>query len=276
MKKITEGVVEFFTKKEVYGVILIICISYFVYQTLCIILEGIINRSSNAYERKKRTTITNLFKHFFKYLTMIIALLVILSLYGVNIKSMVAGLGITATILGLALQDTLKDIITGINIILENYFVVGDIVRYNNFTGTVTEFGLRSTKIKNHAGETLMINNRNIYEIVNISQQNQNVQLELNIAYEENIDRVESVIKNKILPRLNKIESVADDSPIYLGLSALDTSCVKYLIQYHCDRDSQWRTKREALKIVKQELDKAKIKIPYQQLEVHTSGSKKV
>ena len=40
---------------------------------------------------------------------------------GVNVKGMVAGLGITATIIGLALQDTLKDIINGINLILENY-----------------------------------------------------------------------------------------------------------------------------------------------------------
>jgi len=273
MEKIFEALIEFFTKKEVYGIILIISISYFIYQTLCIIFEGIINHSSNSYERKKRTTITNLFRHIARYLTYIIAILATLSLFGVNIKSMIAGLGITATILGLSLQDTLKDIITGMTIILENYFVVGDIVRYNNFTGTVTEFGLKSTKIKNHAGETLMINNRNIYEIVNISQQNQNVQLELNIAYEEDINHIEKVIIEKILPKINKIESVTNDSPVYLGLNSLDTSSVKYLIQYHCDRDSQWRTKRDALKIVKQELDKAKIKIPYQQLEVHMGES---
>ena len=182
---------------------------------------------------------------------------------------MVAGLGITATILGLALQDTLKDIINGISIMMENYFIVGDIVRYNNFTGEVIEFGLKSTKIKNHAGETLMISNRNIYEIVNISQNNQNVQIEFSIAYEEDVDRVESVITKSILPKINKIPSVKDDSSLFLGVNALDESCVKYLIQYHCNRDSQWRTKREALRIIKKELDKNKIKIPYPQLEVH-------
>ena len=93
---------------------------------------------------------------------------IVLFLFGVNIKSLVAGLGIVTTIIGLALQDTLKDIINGIHIITENYFIVGDIVKYNGFTGTVIEFGLKSTKIKNHAGETMMVNNRNIYEIVKV------------------------------------------------------------------------------------------------------------
>ena len=269
IKKIFEGLLEFVTKKEIYGTIIILAVNYFLYHTICIILESRIEKSKNDFERKKRKTIVSLIENILKYLIIIIIAVSLLSIYGVNITSMVAGLGITATILGLALQDTLKDIINGISIMMENYFVVGDIVRYNNFTGEVIEFGLKSTKIKNHAGETLMISNRNIYEIVNISQNNQNVQIEFSIAYEEDVDRVESVITKSILPKINKIPSVKDDSSLFLGINALDESCVKYLIQYHCNRDSQWRTKREALRIIKKELDKNKIKIPYPQLEVH-------
>ena len=271
MKNTFEALLDFFTKKEVYGVIIILAISYFIYHTIVIFLESKIDNSVlNTYETKKKTTVNILIRKILRYVFFIIALLAILNLYGVNIKSMVAGIGIITTIIGLALQDTLKDIINGIHIITENYFIVGDIVRYNGFTGTVIEFGLKSTKIKNHAGETLMVNNRNIYEIVNVSQQNQNVQLELNIAYEEDVDKVEKVINEKILPEINKIESVKDNSPIYLGINELSESCVKYLIQYRCNRDSQWRTKREALKIVKKELNKANIKIPYPQVEVHS------
>ena len=269
MKKIFESFLDFVTKKEIYGTIITLALNYFLYHTICIILESRIEKSKNDFEKKKRKTIVSLIENIFKYLIIIIVAVALLSLYGVNITSMVAGLGITATLLGLALQDTLKDIINGISIMMENYFIVGDIVRYNNFTGEVIEFGLKSTKIKNHAGETLMISNRNIYEIVNISQNNQNVQIEFSIAYEEDVDRVESVITKSILPKINKIPSVKDDSSLFLGVNALDESCVKYLIQYHCNRDSQWRTKREALRIIKKELDKNKIKIPYPQLEVH-------
>ena len=275
MNKTWEALLDFFTKREVYGIIIIVAVSYFLYHTIVMFLESKINNGAlNAYEKKKRITITILMKKVMKFIMLLVALLATLQLFGVNIGSLIAGLGIVTTILGLALQDTLKDIINGINIISENYFIVGDIVRYNDFTGTVIEFGLKSTKVKNHAGETLMINNRNIYEIVNVSQQNQNVQLEINIAYEEDVDKVEKVINEKILPNINKIESVRNDSAIYLGVNALSESSVKYLIQYHCDRDSQWRTKREALKIIKKELDKAHIKIPYPQMEVHNSETK--
>ena len=167
MEKWIESFLDFVTKKEIYGTIIILALNYFLYHTICIILESRVEKSKNDFERKKRKTIVSLMENIFKYLIIIIICISLLSIYGVNITSMIAGLGITATILGLALQDTLKDIINGISIIMENYFIVGDIVRYNNFTGEVIEFSLKSTKVKNIAGETLMISNRNIYEIVN-------------------------------------------------------------------------------------------------------------
>ena len=69
--------------------------------------------------------------------------LILLNLYGVNTTSLIAGLGIAGAVLGLALQDALKDIFNGLSIIFDNYFVVGDLVDYNGFVGTVTDFGLK-------------------------------------------------------------------------------------------------------------------------------------
>lgn len=269
MKSILKTILNIITKKEIYGVVLILAISYFIYHTLVIILEDVINKGKSKYEQKKRNTIIKLFKNISKYIIIITAGLALLSLYGINIKAMIAGVGIAGTIVGLALQDTFKDFIGGISIIMENYFIVGDIVKYNNFTGEVIEFGLKSTKIKNVNGEVLMLANRNIYEIINLSQSSQLVQLNLSVAYEEKIENVEKVIKNNILPNIEKIENVMSNSTEYLGISALDSSDVKYLIQFKCGRETQWQTKRDALRIIKSEFDKHNIKIPYQQLEVH-------
>jgi len=154
------------TKKEVYGIIVTASIAYFIYRTVSIILEEVINYGKTNYEKKKRKTITKLFQNIAKYLILLIATLAILSIYGINVAGMVAGLGITATIIGLALQDTFKDIINGINIIVENYFIVGDYVDYNGFVGEITEFGLKSTKIKNANGDKKLIskNTSNFYK----------------------------------------------------------------------------------------------------------------
>ncbi len=262
-------VLDFFTQKKIYVTIFTILIAYIIYKAISLILIKGINKGKNAYERKKRITIINLFVNITKYLIIILAALTILNIYGVNIKAMVAGLGITATILGLALQDTFKDIINGINIIMENYFIVGDVVTYNNFTGTVQEFGLKSTKIRNVNGEVLMVANRNIMEIKNLSQKEQKVLIDVNVAYEEDTAKVEKIIKDKILPQIEKIENVKKNSTIYLGIDELADSAIKYLIQFECERDTQWQAQRDANKIILVELSKANIKIPYPQMEVH-------
>lgn len=257
------------TKKEVYGVVVTFAIAYFIYRTTSIILEEVINYGKNNYEKKKRKTITKLFQNITKYLILIIAVLTILSIYGINVGGMVAGLGITATIIGLALQDTFKDIINGINIIVENYFIVGDIVEYNTFTGEVISFGLKSTKIKNYKGEVKIVANRNIMEIKNLSQEAQAIQINIPLPYEEDVEKMEHIIKSGILPKIAKIENVDPKSPEYLGINELANSSINYLISYKCKRETQWQAKRDANRIIIMELNKNKVSVPYPQLEVH-------
>lgn len=262
-------VINIITKKEVYGVIVTIAISYFLYKTISIVLEETINYGNNGYERKKRKTITRLFTNVIKYLIIILALLTILSIYGVNVAGMVAGLGITATIIGLALQDTFKDIISGISIITEGYFIVGDIVEYNGFTGEVIEFGLKSTKIKKASGEVLIVANRNIMEIKNISQEDQTIFIDIGVHYDSKLENVEDVINHDILPKINNISNVQKNSAQYLGVDELADSSIKYLISFNCQREKQWQAKRDANRIILTELNNHGITIPYPQLEVH-------
>ena len=212
MIDILKGILNILTKKEVYGVIVTIAISYFLYRTATIVLNEIMNYGKNHYERKKRKTVTNLFQNIIKYIILIFAVLAIFSIYGINIGGIVASLGIAATVIGLALQDTFKDIINGISIITENYFIVGDIVQYKTFTGEVIEFGLKSTKIKNQNGEVMVIANRNILELVNLSQKEQVVSIDIAIANTVDSKQVEKVIEKKILPRFETIKFVNKNS----------------------------------------------------------------
>ena len=62
---------------------------------------------------------------------------------------------------------------------MDNYFVVGDIVRYNDFTGEVIEFGLKNTKIKNVEGVVLVVANREISSVYNLSQKNPSVTISI-------------------------------------------------------------------------------------------------
>ena len=73
----------------------------------------------------------------------LLALILVLQVHGVNVSSLIAGLGIIGAIVGLALQDMLKDVIMGTNILTGEYFAVGDVIKYGDLIGEVVQFSLR-------------------------------------------------------------------------------------------------------------------------------------
>ena len=266
--KTIENIINSVETPKFYGPILSIFIAYVIYK----IVESAIDKASfkgkTELEKKKRQTIVLLFKNAVKYLLVVIVLINILSIYGVNTSSLLAGLGVIGAVVGLAFQDALKDIIGGINIILDNYFVVGDLVTFGDFTGTVKEFGLKSTKIQSAKGEVLILANRNIDKIINLSQKRCGIMLTIPTAYEEDHNKVEKVLTS-VLKKLLKEENVFEEGTEYLGIDSFGSSSINYLIKVRCIQGSQFAVRRLALKYIKEAYEKEKIKIPYDQIEVH-------
>ena len=181
-KTFIENILDFVLTKKVIGTLLTIIIAIILVKIFKNVVSKILIKGKTDYEAKRRKTIIELIGSIFKYIIYIIAGLIILDFYGVNTKSLIASIGVAGAVLGLALQDTLKDFISGISLILENYLAVGDTVTYNDFTGEVIELGLRVTKIKKASGEVMVIANRNIDTIVNLSQKKANLYLEIDTA----------------------------------------------------------------------------------------------
>lgn len=264
-----KNILGFLGKKEVYGLALIILAGIAIYQLGKKLIEKVINYGRNTYEKKKRKTIVNLLSNVVKGIIWALAFLLVLDLYGIDTKGFIASLGVASALAGLALQDTIKDVITGVDIILNNYFVVGDIVTYNDFTGEVIEMSLKATKIKKVSGEVLVIANRNINQVINISQKKADIIIDIPTAYEVKTEKVEKAIA-KILEEAKKIKGVFGDSK-YLGISKLDDSSVNYTLSIVCSQENQWQIKRDVLRIIKIVYEKEKIKIPYPQIEVHNN-----
>ncbi|MBO4600666.1 MAG: mechanosensitive ion channel family protein [Bacilli bacterium] len=237
------------------------------YSLIKILIRCFIKSGKTTFEKKKRNTIVKLLENVFKYIIFIIVILFILEAYGVDTKSLIAGIGVAGVVLGLALQDFLKDLISGLSIMLDNYFVIGDIVEFEGFTGEVVEFGLKSTKIRNFGGETLSVANRNIDKIKNLSQKSSNVFIKVPTAYEEKEEKVNKVLNEAIKDIIENTD--ADESSSYLGIDDFDSSAIIYLVKIHCPQDKRWTVRRESLNIIKKYYDKNNIKIPYTQIEVH-------
>lgn len=250
-----------------YVPVITICISFLLIRLSQRLVKKLVNKDSKSIEVKRKNTIVSLIQNIIKYLIIIIALLIILSVWGFNVTGFVTGLGVVGVVGGLALQDALKDIIMGCNIIMDNYFVVGDLVKYNDFTGEVIEFGLKNTKIKNVDGVVLVIANREISQIYNLSQKSSSVGITIPVAYEEETEKVKKVLEDVCL-KIDKL-AYSTKKTEYLGIDSLEDSSVNYLLRAYCKAGDQYDFKRAILGIVKDELDKKKIKIPYTQVEVH-------
>lgn len=260
-----EKIVEIILKKEFYGPIITIGIGYILYLLIINILHTIINKGKDEFEKKRRVTVLNLFENIIKWFTWVIIVIVILNIFGVNTTSIIASLGAVGVVLGLALQDTVKDLIGGISIIFGNYFVVGDTVEYKGFMGKVIDLNLKSTKIEKYTGEVLIVANKNIDEIINLSQKKATHIIKIPTAYEEKKEKIEvSIARILVKIRNLKYVNVVD----YLGIDELGESAVYYAIQVTCKQDKRWDIKRAVLGIIKEEFDSAKIKIPYNQLEI--------
>lgn len=129
-------------------------------------------KNASAAHKQRIKTISKMLSSILRYVFLVILLLVILAVLGVNVTSLLAGLGIVTAIVGLAFQDMLKDFIAGIAIIAENQFGVGDtvITQADGFKGVVTDVGLKTTEITNDKGEVKIIANHNVDGLINCSR----------------------------------------------------------------------------------------------------------
>lgn len=264
---ISQALMNILQSPKFYVPVLTFCITILIINSSSRLVKKLINKNSNSIEIKRRNTIVALLENIVKYIIIIFAILIILTAWGVNISGIIAGLGVAGAVAGLAIQDALKDIIMGCNIIMDNYFVVGDIVTFNNFTGEVIELGLKNTKIKNVTGEVLVVSNREISQIFNLSQKSATINIAIPVAYEEKEKKVAKVL-TAICEEVDSWKETTDKTE-YLGIDKLGDSSVDYLIRAHCKAGEQHALRRKILSVIKTEFDKNHIKIPYNQIEVH-------
>ena len=235
------------------------------------LIRVVINKiSKNKYVDKKKKTIISLIKNILKWLVYIFVILSILSVYGVDTSGIIASLGIAGLVIGLALQDIIADFVAGIFILFDDQYIIGDVVEVNGFKGEVIGFGLMSTKIKNATGDVLIISNSSFKEVINFSRNNSNLVINLDVAYDTDIDKLEKVLES-LREDVLKMENVTGSYNL-LGINEFSSSSIKYLVSIECKANYQYQIKRDYFKLVKKAFDKNKIEIPYNKLDVNVRG----
>ena len=248
--------------------LLIILVGLIIY----LIIKGILNRAfklrAKKYRDNKYNTIESLIKGLVKYFIVIVCILMILGIYGIDTKSIITSLGIVGAAIALAMQDFLKDFVAGITIVLENQYAIGDLVKIGDFMGIVTTFTLKTTRIKAWSGEEKIIANHYITDVINYTHNNSIAIVDVGLPYEEDVNNLDIVL-TKICKKLETELPDLKGNVNLLGLENLDASAMVYRITAEVKSGTHYASQRIMRRVIKSELDKEGISIPYSQLVIH-------
>ncbi len=231
------------------------------------ILHFVLDRISP--KAPKARSLVTLLRSASTYITVLIGFFWCLSAIGVNVSTIFASVGIIALIVGFGAQSLVEDLVTGIFLVFEDQFNVGDIIEVNGFRGTVESIGIRTTAIRDAGQNVKIINNSDLRNILNRSSADSVAATTVSISYASDLDEVEPVIR-AFLPKIReKHPDVFLSDPRYLGVQELADSGVVLKFVASVREKDIFSAPRIMNREIKVAFDKAGIEIPFNQVVVH-------
>lgn len=199
-----------------------------------------------------------------RYAILLMGVLTLMQINGINVTSIITGLGIASAVIGFAIQEPLRDIINSLQIVTDRFFKTGDVVEYNGKTGVVISFTIRSTKIQfPDSGQILTVSNRNITEISVLSD---TCVLDVPLPYSLKTEESASCME-QISSRIEKETDAVSCS--YAGIQEFADSAIVHRLIIKGDAARHLQIRRDCRRIIALALEENNISIPFNQLDVH-------
>lgn len=165
------------------------------------IAKGLINKAvvkSTRINERKFKTVSMLCNSVISYVIYFVVICNILILFGMNATSVLAFGGAISVAIGLGVQGLIQDMVTGIFIITEDQFGVGDMISIEGYEGKVESIGLRTTSIRSSDGDMVIIPNGQIKTVINMSKGFNRALVEVSVCYNERLDNVIDVLTDEM------------------------------------------------------------------------------
>ena len=208
----------------------------------------------------KGKTLLHIFASLIKWIVIIAAVMWILSVWGVNTTTLLAGAGILALVIGLGAQSLIADVLAGIFIVLEGEFVVGDIVVIDGWRGKIVNIGIRTTQLEDVGGNVRIINNSEIKGVTNQTKHQSVANCTVNVGAAENLEKVEKIIQEAFAERKEKIPAITGDI-IYKGVTSISDTTIQLLFTAKCYEDDLYQVQRDLNRELKLLLDRNNIEL---------------
>jgi small conductance mechanosensitive channel len=199
----------------------------------------------------------------------LIAVFLVLAELGVNLAPLLAGAGVAGLAIGFGAQSLVKDVFSGIFILLEDQFAVGDIVDLGEATGVVENVSLRTTQLRAVDGVVWYVPNGEILRVGNMSQHWSRSLLDIEVAYDTDLTAAKELLAQIARDYAAEDPDVLGEPEVW-GVEALAASSVVIRLVVKTRPSEQWRISRELRERIKIGFDAAGVEIPFPQQTVWT------
>jgi small-conductance mechanosensitive channel len=222
-----------------------------------------------ARKAQRAQTLGALFKNIITIVVLGLMGLLVLGELGVNLAPLIAAAGVVGLAIGFGAQALVQDMVSGIFILMEDQYGVGDVVDVGDATGTVEEVQLRITKLRSLDGTLWFVRNGEILRVGNMSQDYSKVVLDVGIGYGSNIDEAKDIL-HQVAREFADHPDTQDvlETPEVLGVQALGADSVQLRVMLTTKPGEQWAASRALQERIKKAFDEAGIEIPFPQRTV--------
>ncbi|HCH35014.1 MAG: MscS Mechanosensitive ion channel [Candidatus Saccharibacteria bacterium GW2011_GWC2_48_9] len=241
--------------------------------------------STALEERKREDTISSVFGTLTGIIIWVVAIGAIASVFDINFTAIAASLGFLGVVIGLGAQTTIRDYVAGMFILIENQYRVGDIVTLSGGTtgqlgtsGVVEDITLRITKLRDLDGTLNIVRNGEASIITNRTYQYSSVVIDINVAYDSDIDKVEAVM-NRVGKEMLDDQTLAPliSQPIeFLRVDTFGESGVIVKALGTVQPAEQWTIAGEYRRRILKAFKKEHIEIPLPQIVVRSIDQKTI
>jgi small conductance mechanosensitive channel len=189
----------------------------------------------------------------------------ILGELGVNIAPIIASAGIVGIALGFGAQSLVKDFLSGIFMIFEDQYGVGDVVDVGVASGTIEAVSLRVTRLRDQSGTVWYVPNGEILRVGNMSQNWARAVVDVSIGYDEDLARVQRVLREVAhdLWQDEEFHDVVIEEPEVTGVESMTPEAITVRVLVKTAPMRQWAVARELRQRIKGRFDHEGIRMPY-------------
>lgn len=196
-----------------------------------------------------------------------LAVMMALGEFDVNLGPLIAGAGIVGVAVGFGAQSLVRDFLSGVFMLLEDQYGVGDVVDVGDTAGVVEEVKLRTTQVRDGNGTLWHIPNGHIRRVANMTQDWGQAIVDVEVAYDTDIAHAMEVIKEVAdgLWREQPDSYTIIREPVVAGVQAFGENSIALRLMARTEPGEQFGTARELRRRLKYALDEAGIEMPFPQ-----------